>query len=90
VRLRVTGTDSEAIFSVHNTGSYILPEERERIFHRFYRSPESRHVASGTGIGLSVVKQIAEAHHGHVWMESDRETGTTFYLRLPSALGRDG
>ena len=90
VRLRVTGTDSEAIFSVHNTGSYILPEERERIFHRFYRSPGSRHVASGTGIGLSVVKQIAEAHHGHVWMESDRETGTTFYLRLPSALGRDG
>jgi two-component system sensor histidine kinase KdpD len=89
VSLRVTATDHEAIFSVHNWGSYILPEDRERIFQRFYRSPESRHVASGSGIGLAVVKQIADAHQGHVWMESDKETGTTFYLRLPAILGRD-
>ena len=89
VSLRVTATENEAVFSVHNLGSYILPEDRERIFQRFYRSPESRHSTSGTGIGLAVVKQIADAHQGNVWMESDRATGTTFYLRLPSPLGRD-
>jgi two-component system sensor histidine kinase KdpD len=83
IALRVDVTDSQTIFSVHNFGSYIRPEERERIFQRFYRAPESRYRAPGTGIGLTVARQIAEAHRGHVWMESDQQTGTTFYLGLP-------
>jgi two-component system sensor histidine kinase KdpD len=83
VRLRAAVSDAETIFSVHNHGSYIVPEEGERIFQRFYRSPHTRYRAPGTGIGLTVAKQIAEAHLGHVWMESNRETGTTFYLGLP-------
>jgi two-component system sensor histidine kinase KdpD len=83
IRLRATVTDAETIFSVHNRGSYILPEEGERIFQRFYRSPHARYRAPGTGIGLTVAKQIAQAHLGHVWMESDRDSGTTFSLGLP-------
>ena len=83
IELSVAVNDSETVFSVHNRGSYIRPEEGEKIFQRFYRSPYSRYRAPGTGIGLTVAKQIAEAHLGHVWMESDIETGTTFYLGLP-------
>jgi two-component system, OmpR family, sensor histidine kinase KdpD len=83
IRLGATVTGSETVFSVHNRGSYIFPEEGERIFQRFYRSPQSRYRAPGTGIGLTVAKQIVEAHLGHVWMESDVHSGTTFYMGLP-------
>jgi two-component system sensor histidine kinase KdpD len=83
ISLRVASTDAETVFSVMNEGSFIAPEERLRIFQRFYRSPGSQHKASGTGIGLSVTKRIAEAHNGRVWIESDPTEGTTCFLALP-------
>jgi two-component system, OmpR family, sensor histidine kinase KdpD len=83
ITLRVTSTDTEVVFNVQNAGSFIAPEERLRIFQRFYRSPGSQHKAPGTGIGLSVAKRIAEAHTGRVWVESDSEASTTFFFALP-------
>jgi two-component system sensor histidine kinase KdpD len=83
ITIRVMSTDTEVVMSVQNEGSFIPPEERVRIFQRFYRSPGSQHKASGTGIGLSVTKRIAEAHRGRVWVESDPETGTTLFFTLP-------
>ena len=83
IDLRVTATDTETWFSVHNIGSYIEPAEQWRIFERFYRAPGSEYRASGTGIGLAVAKQIAVAHHGRVWIESEVDSGTTFFLALP-------
>jgi len=83
ITLRVTTTGTEVVFNVQNEGSFIAPEERLRIFQRFYRSPGSQHKAPGTGIGLSVAKRIAEAHTGRVWVESDSEASTTFFLALP-------
>jgi two-component system sensor histidine kinase KdpD len=83
ITLRVTSTDTEVVFNVQNEGSFIAPEERLRIFQRFYRSPGSQHKAPGTGIGLSVAKRIAEAHTGRVWVESDSEASTTFFFALP-------
>jgi two-component system, OmpR family, sensor histidine kinase KdpD len=84
IQLRVSVSGSVTVVSVHNCGSYISPEEREKIFERFYRSPGSSDRAPGTGIGLTVSRQIAEAHGGHIWVESDPMTGTTFHLSLPS------
>jgi two-component system, OmpR family, sensor histidine kinase KdpD len=83
ITLRVRSTDTEVVFNVQNEGSFIAPEERLRIFQRFYRSPGSQHKAPGTGIGLSVAKRIAEAHTGRVWVESDSEASTTFFFALP-------
>jgi two-component system sensor histidine kinase KdpD len=83
ITFRIALTDTEVVFSVQNEGSFIAPEERLRIFQRFYRAPGSQYKASGTGIGLSVTKRIVEAHRGRVWVESDPETTTTFYLALP-------
>jgi two-component system sensor histidine kinase KdpD len=79
----VCAEESESRVSVHNEGSFIPLEERDRIFKRFYRSPGSVYKASGTGIGLSVVKHVVEAHHGRVWVTSDEE-GTTFFLTVPA------
>jgi two-component system sensor histidine kinase KdpD len=83
ITLRVITTASEVLFSVQNEGSFVAPEEKLRIFQRFYRSPGTQHMAPGTGIGLSVAKRIAEAHTGRVWAESDSETSTTFFFALP-------
>jgi two-component system sensor histidine kinase KdpD len=83
ITIGVQEEEAEALISVRNEGSLIAPEEKEKIFQRFYRSPGSDHRASGTGIGLSVVKRITEAHRGRVWVTSDQQSGTTFFLALP-------
>ena len=74
---------AEVLISVRNVGSFIPPEERSRIFQRFYRCPGSGHRVSGTGIGLAVVKRITEAHMGRTWVNSDEHDGTVFFLALP-------
>jgi two-component system sensor histidine kinase KdpD len=79
---------TEVLFSVHNYGSAIRIEDRERVFDRFYRSSDQKDAVPGTGIGLSVVKKAAEAHHGHVWVISDDREGTTFFLSVPMGARR--
>jgi two-component system sensor histidine kinase KdpD len=83
VKLAAWESHSEVMMSVHNFGPAIPISDRERIFQRFYRSEGSKNMASGTGIGLSTVKLAADAHHGHVWVISDANEGTTFFLSLP-------
>jgi two-component system sensor histidine kinase KdpD len=79
---------NDVVISVHNFGSIVRIEDRERIFDRFYRAPDVRESIPGTGIGLSVVRKAAEAHHGHVWVISDEKEGTTFFVSLPSGIRR--
>ena len=76
--------DGHVLISVHNDGPTIDFGERERIFDRFYRSPATKHRASGSGIGLSIAKRTAEAHQGKMWLKSSPESGTTFFLSLPA------
>jgi two-component system sensor histidine kinase KdpD len=83
IKVVARASRTEALISVHSFGSTIPIEDRERIFERFYRSADSKDGVPGTGIGLSVVKKAAEAHHGHVWVVSDAKEGTTFFLSLP-------
>jgi two-component system, OmpR family, sensor histidine kinase KdpD len=83
VKIAARGSHDEVLICVHNFGPAIRMEDRERVFDRFYRSADVKDSVSGTGIGLSVVKKAAEAHHGHVWVISDEKEGTTFFLSLP-------
>jgi two-component system sensor histidine kinase KdpD len=83
IEIAARASHTEVLFSVHNFGSMIRIEDRERIFERFYRSQELKDAVPGTGIGLSVARKAAEAHHGHVWVISDDKEGTTFFLSLP-------
>ena len=70
--------------SVSDTGAGIPPEAAPHIFERFYRADKarSRH-EGGFGLGLSIVKWIAEAHHGSVEMTSRPGGGSTFVVSLP-------
>lgn len=83
ITIRVRRSKTEAIFSVHSFGSVIPMADRERIFERYYRSAKSSHGASGTGIGLSVARRVAQIHGGQVWVNSDEREGTTFFAAIP-------
>ena len=70
--------------SVHDRGMGIQEREREQVFSRFYRGEQARAAGiRGTGIGLAMVKQIAEAHGGHVSVESEPGAGSTFTVVVP-------
>ena len=67
---------------ISNSGEEISPDDIPYIFERFYKADRSRSVErSGAGIGLSIVKELVEAHGGHVGAESlDGETRVWFTL----------
>jgi two-component system, OmpR family, sensor histidine kinase KdpD len=83
VVIGVREEETELVIRIRNEGSFIPDGEREKVFQRFYRCSESVKSISGTGIGLSVVRRIAEAHRGRTWVESDHVDGTTFAIALP-------
>lgn len=87
IDVAVSEGESELLLSVHNQGSLIEMEDRERVFERFYRSADAKERAPGAGVGLSIVKKAAQAQNGHVWVISGPEEGTTFFLSIPKAPG---
>ncbi len=82
-RLSYAQSDDETVIMVTNEGSFIPPDERDKVFRRFYRCASSAKTVAGSGIGLSVVRRIAEAHQGRAWVDSDPAVGTTFAIALP-------
>jgi two-component system, OmpR family, sensor histidine kinase KdpD len=83
IDVAVRESDTELVISVRSQGALIEIQDRERVFERFYRSSAAKERAAGAGVGLSIVKKAAEAHHGHVWVVSAEENGTTFFLSIP-------
>jgi two-component system sensor histidine kinase KdpD len=89
ITIRVAAAKAETIFSVHSYGPVIPIADRERIFNRYYRSSTHSNRASGTGIGLSVAKRVAQIHGGYVWVTSDEHEGTTFFAAIPAAVRKE-
>jgi len=85
-RIRVTGMTDGAfvVITVRDHGVGIPAEEMPRMFERFFRARTSIGI-SGTGIGLTVVKQFVESHNGTVDVESVEGEGSVFTIRLPIA-----
>lgn len=80
------GGEGDVVVAVHNAGGPIPAEARERIFEPFQRggtAAADMGADQGTGLGLYIARRMAEAHGGSVNLESSREEGTTFGLRLP-------
>jgi GAF domain-containing protein/AmiR/NasT family two-component response regulator/two-component sensor histidine kinase len=69
-------------FSVADNGPGIAPEYHERIW-QIFQTLEPRDTVEGTGVGLSVVKKIAESKGGQAWLESSLGSGATFYFTWP-------
>jgi signal transduction histidine kinase len=68
--------------AVRNSGSTIPESERTRVVERFYRGARARNIP-GTGMGLTIVQQIAQAHGGTLTVSSTAASGTTLTLSLP-------
>lgn len=71
--------------SVVDTGPGILEEDQAKLFNKFYRATTVRDHQDGVGLGLSITKNIVEAHGGAIWVESQVGKGTTFSFTLPTA-----
>lgn len=65
---------------VRDTGKGISHEEAEKVFERFF---QAKGAASGTGIGLALVKSFVELHHGKAWVESETDKGSDFIVVIP-------
>jgi PAS domain S-box-containing protein len=72
--------------SIQDTGIGISKENLKKVFDKFYQVEERASTdISGTGIGLSIVKEIVELHGGKVWVESEKDKGARFAFTLPLA-----
>jgi signal transduction histidine kinase len=72
------------IISIKDYGIGIKKADQDKIFNRFYRAgDELTQTVKGSGIGLTIVRQIVEAHHGTIDVESEVGKGSKFTVRLP-------
>lgn len=72
-------------FIYRDTGAGISKKYHQNIFTPFFRTHENES-AEGTGVGLSIIKNIIERHGGRIWFESGQGAGTTFFIELPKNL----
>jgi len=75
--------EQEVQIMVQDDGPGIAPEHQEKIWQRFYHADSSRSVEMGAGLGLPMVRQIADIHNGYMTLESRPGTGCLFILHLP-------
>jgi signal transduction histidine kinase len=80
--------EGRVLLWVRDAGPGIPREAQERIFDRFSRAGSRR--SEGAGLGLAIVRAIAEAHGGRVWVESEPGAGATFTIEVPVDQDPDG
>lgn len=83
VTVRLYAEGNEACLEVRDTGPGIPPEEQDKVFLRYYRSPRAKRQGS-SGLGLSIARQIVLQHQGRITLESRPGEGSAFTIRLPA------
>ncbi|HLL60485.1 MAG TPA: ATP-binding protein [Candidatus Nitrosocosmicus sp.] len=84
IEVSVHKGNEEVIIAIKDYGIGIAQEEHEKIFERFYRAKGTREQTfPGMGLGLYITSKIVQKHKGKIWVESDKDKGSTFYIKLP-------
>ena len=83
VRVGASADESSVRMWVEDEGPGIPPDERERVFEKFYRGEASAASSSGTGLGLAVTREIVRFHAGRIWVEDVTPHGARFVVSLP-------
>lgn len=74
---------NEVLFFVKDTGIGISQENIHKLFRRFSKIEDNNKLFRGAGLGLVISKHLAELLHGKLWVESEQNKGSTFYLSIP-------
>ncbi|GAB3079753.1 Signal transduction histidine-protein kinase/phosphatase MprB [Corynebacterium aquatimens] len=82
VRVSLRAAKRRAVLIIDDSGPGIAPEEREKVFERFYRAPESRSMP-GSGLGLAITKQVLDRHGAKIFVEESDDGGTRMRVVLP-------
>lgn len=83
VRVSITAAGGKCRLDVADTGVGIAPDDLPHIFDRFFRGDKSRANTGGSGLGLSIVQSIVQAHEGQIAAESEPGHGSRFVVTLP-------
>ncbi|SFS18262.1 Signal transduction histidine kinase [Granulicella pectinivorans] len=83
IDVAITTDDAQAIIRIQDSGMGISPEDLPYVFDRFYRADPSRSQIEGSGLGLSIARWIADAHHAEISIRSAHRQGTTVTITLP-------
>ncbi|MCC5949257.1 MAG: PAS domain S-box protein [Nitriliruptoraceae bacterium] len=86
VRVVIEHVDDELTIGVHDQGPGIAPADRERLFEPFVRAARPDR-GSGAGLGLSIARQLIEAHGGSIEVAGEHGAGASFVVRLPLGTG---
>src|SRR5690606_30109936 len=87
--VRARQSNGELVVSVVDTGMGIAPADQPKVFERFKQVGETlTDKPKGTGLGLTICREIVEHHGGRIWVESELGRGSTFSFTLPVAVGR--
>ena len=91
ITARLFQTHDHVILSISDQGLGIPRQDLGKIFDRFYRVDKARsRKQGGTGLGLAISKEVVEALHGRIWVDSQEGRGSTFYISLPYEPITDG
>ena len=84
ITVKLSQSDDQILLQISDNGKGVKKEELGNIFDQFYRAgPELTRPSQGTGLGLYIVREIINAHHGNISVESDGPAkGITFFIRL--------
>lgn len=83
ITIRAVATEEMVRFEVADTGVGVPPDVRNRLFERLFQVESGARRSGGLGLGLFIVKGIADAHHGRVGVDSELGKGSVFYLEIP-------
>jgi two-component system sensor histidine kinase KdpD len=83
IRISAALEDENLVITVHNRGEVLSKGEQARVFDKFYRGMNVRNQVAGTGMGLSIARDILLAHGGDVRLDSSTDRGTEFQLTMP-------
>ncbi|WP_452599536.1 sensor histidine kinase, partial [Pontimicrobium sp. MEBiC01747] len=84
INVNTQNVGNNILIKVKDQGSGMSKTAQKRVFEKFYREHTGNiHNVKGHGLGLAYVKRIIEDHHGHISVESEKEKGSTFTIKLP-------